>query len=1058
MDNPGTSINFDANALYADEENEREFEDKQQQNELKELLTNAFDDILDMDDDDDEDSSSSDFSLYGNANNHQNNHHKKIVTNTRTVLTTNNNNGVKSYHHQQQQQQQKIIYQQQYSTPAINQLPPPPLQLNINEQTINYEHHYNIKEEDDDDDDDDEQPRELIHPTPQLHQKQQQKQHDIDQQQQQDMHHLHIGNDHHLNHDEDDDEDDDDIDESKFQFGNGLQLELNQQTPKNPNYNLNSNGLEMNNVVDNNDDEENFDDLNINQFEFMNIDSINRQYGRLQLLYKVRGKKLEEVTNRFEAFKEDVNREIRAMKHRLSMADKEKEQAQLSLEQSKELCQQYNMEIQILNKQNQEIKIDFDKIKEINENLHVKLQETNDEIESLNYQIEKQQNLDSIERLKVQHEQILTQIREKYEHEMFLSNENLNKYELELNEQHQLCDLLRSQLDQSLKQSDQALIERGDTINRLNKRLLELQKQYDDLLILRNLNSNEVSQTNLKLYERITYLENMNQDREKYFQQLQDRNKDLEEQVKLNEAMHLCQQQQQQQNVSDSTEFNTTANESVITLKKELERSLNLLKVKRNDIQKYQNEIQKLKDQVVKSPPVQQSNLGCLNVSQQQNFIDELNKEKMELQSDLTDLKLRLEESYQHSDGVAQHKQDLENEIYNKNEQIEHLSNELTRLREETNVAFIEDRLKIVFNSEKVELVNKYELNIQCLKLDLDNLNVEVSKLKQLYVDVCNEKNDIEDRLRNCHDKELKQLMFDYELKMKKMDEKYLNLEKNYENDKINFKNDIEKNYQDSKLSEKNLVEEINVLKIERKKLEGDFKNDVDILTKEKFSFIEKISSLENESKILKTNEIDCLNFKIKNYENQIENFKNEKFNLIERISNLEKEAEKVKKLPVYENEIENLNKKVKCFEADVLKIEKEKFLMSEKLAGLEKDNDGYKKLCSDQTEVEILKKKVEKYEFDIELLNKTYLNEKMVLIKQENEKYTSLENDNSKLVQKFDTLKSDYDNLNAKYKNEYNQLKNQNDEVNKKFSKELETKLNEVFFVCTFEINKSRA
>ena len=163
------------------------------------------------------------------------------------------------------------------------------------------------------------------------------------------MDHLNITNDHLLNPNDEtdiqDEEKEDNIDETfKLHFGNGLQLELNQQqfqTPKNPNYNISSNGLEMNNgrAVGANIDEDSFDDLDINQFEFMNTDSKNRQYRRLQFLYEVRGKKLE-VLNHFEVFK-NVNRELRAMKLRFKLNDKEKDKAQLRLEQSNQLCQQY---------------------------------------------------------------------------------------------------------------------------------------------------------------------------------------------------------------------------------------------------------------------------------------------------------------------------------------------------------------------------------------------------------------------------------------------------------------------------------------------------------------------------------------------------------------------------------------------------------------------------------------------------------------------------------------------------------------------------------------------
>lgn len=46
----------------------------------------------------------------------------------------------------------------------------------------------------------------------------------------------------------------------------------------------------------------------------------SKQYQQLQALYKARGRKLEEMTNDFDTFKEEKERELRILKHQLSIA------------------------------------------------------------------------------------------------------------------------------------------------------------------------------------------------------------------------------------------------------------------------------------------------------------------------------------------------------------------------------------------------------------------------------------------------------------------------------------------------------------------------------------------------------------------------------------------------------------------------------------------------------------------------------------------------------------------------------------------------------------------
>jgi len=142
-------------------------------------------------------------------------------------------------------------------------------------------------------------------------------------------HHEHLTNDHDLSLNETDNEEENhhhnepqtpinNNNVNKYLPG-GLQLEF-AETPMNRNSNEKS-------IIDLNElDEAQLKQLQAEeekqQQEYFNIDHLNRLYCQAQFLYKIRGKKLEEVTNRFTTYQEDMSREMRAMKHRLYLAEK----------------------------------------------------------------------------------------------------------------------------------------------------------------------------------------------------------------------------------------------------------------------------------------------------------------------------------------------------------------------------------------------------------------------------------------------------------------------------------------------------------------------------------------------------------------------------------------------------------------------------------------------------------------------------------------------------------------------------------------------------------------
>jgi len=218
--------------------------------------------------------------------------------------------------------------------------------------------------------------------------------------------------------------------------------------------------------------------------EYFNIEHLNRLYCQAQFLYKVRGKKLEEVTNRFTTYQEDMSREVRAMKHRLYLAEKEREAAEASVEQAHQLCGQYKAEAEAAVKGGGEVQERCEKLKTANRVLEQRLAETEEEIENLQVQISEQQKLDTMERVQEQHERFIEQMRSQYEKELLQVREAAAEAQKGVQEKCEVIRMLRAQLEAAVGNAERAAVERADTVNRLTKSLNDLQAKYDqDVLI-----------------------------------------------------------------------------------------------------------------------------------------------------------------------------------------------------------------------------------------------------------------------------------------------------------------------------------------------------------------------------------------------------------------------------------------------------------------------------------------------------------------------------------------------------------------------------------------------
>jgi hypothetical protein len=494
--------------------------------------------------------------------------------------------------------------------------------------------------------------------------------------------HEHLTNDHELSLNETDNEEEDDyhhhnnnklhnrktekldnpnitpLANPKYAFNNGIQLEFN-NTETNNNQDKK---YEETSVIDLNElDEEQLEQLKVEedkqQKEYFNIDNLNRQYCQTLFLYKVRGKKLEETKNLLASYQEDTAKEIRAMKHRLSMAEQEKQSIQTSLDQVHDLCNQYKSETDLNKKTALDLQDKCEKLKHTNRMLEQKLAENEEIIDNLQIQIGEQQKLDTLERVQEQHEHFIQQMRDQYEKDIFQLKEKIGESQSDLSEKQNIIHMLRKQLETSTNNAELASVERADTINRLTKNLTDLQTKYDQDILLSNLSSGK----KLNIHNDTNY-------------------------AKLEE----CKQ-----------------------------------------------EIQRLT-----------------------NLVDEYEREKMDLHNDLMEKNSKLDQLMEQEEQFQQMKNSLELDIYSKQQHILECEKVIEQMHHSNN--------QEINNQQNQQIINEYEAQLGELKLRLTNREHEIQKIREMYIDVCNDKNNLQDSMKLQYDT-------DYELKLKQRVQSTLN-------------------------------------------------------------------------------------------------------------------------------------------------------------------------------------------------------------------------------------------------------------------------------------------
>ncbi|NP_001087086.1 centrosomal protein of 152 kDa [Xenopus laevis] len=545
----------------------------------------------------------------------------------------------------------------------------------------------------------------------------------------------------------------------------------------------------------------NFDDL---QREFLDTgenSTGNMQFVQLQVLYKARGRQLEEQNNKLE----ESERQIRYLNHQLAIVKDQKDGLTISLQESQSLLQNSReMEIQ-LKGQLTALEKTVESLTTNEEQLRKELNISKVAMESFQQQLLDLRRSESIQRAREQHETVVSMLKKKHEEQVLALQQKLDDVNAMLNEEKELCSRLETRLKLSERKEAESKLEKTDIINRLSKSLEESQKQCANLLQSGSIQ--EATQLRLQL-QQVQSSKIINDGMNKA---LQEEVRELQEQITMYESaarLGAFVNSGEEQQLSDSyvelgiKNFNwqksrlgrivanngvkndLSSEEIILELKTELERCLNSNKTKRKQIVQLQAELKghllkneelkksmEIAERTARDSQIQAENLANkvnnspFYSSSSDRFREEIQKlqsEKQILQQENEKHLLFIKEFTVNEEKLKASNQELCNEMrgmiqdfdQDKKEAIERCERTYEQHNEDIK-AHLLNELYEKFESEKELLSQGYEEKITLLQAQMNEIHREMAAVQECYIAVCKEKDALEENMREHFKKEL---------------------------------------------------------------------------------------------------------------------------------------------------------------------------------------------------------------------------------------------------------------------------------------------------------------
>ncbi|XP_062439672.1 centrosomal protein of 152 kDa [Rhea pennata] len=576
-----------------------------------------------------------------------------------------------------------------------------------------------------------------------------------------------------------------------------------------------------------------FEDL---QHEFLGSDensSENMQIIQLQVLNKARERQLEELNEKLE----ESAQQIRYLNHQLSMVKDEKDGLAVSLRESQKLYQNGKEREVHLEGQIKALETQIQTLTASEEQLLKQSKVAEVAIESMQKQLLELQRSDALQRAREQHEAVISALKQKYEKQVLLLEQKLDTTNSALREQNELCNRLGEHVKQLEKMLEENKCEKTEIINRLTRSLEESQKQCANLLQTGSIQ--ETNQLRLQLQQAQSahmISNNMNKALQEELMDLKEEITLYESAAKLGVFLNDAGGELSESYVDLGIKSNwkksrfcsaiqnrdldkeLSKDEIIIELKAELERLLSSNKTKRNKITQLQNDLKDYQKaleeskQLLKaekaskaSEPVKNLNDTLVATPSVSDHLKEevlrLRKANENLMQEVEKHALTIEELKASEEKLKNSNQDLCYQMRqmvqdfdeDKQEAIDRCERMYQQHHEDTKAQFEKDVVER-YAAEKQQLIQTYEETISQFKADMEELNSEMTAVKEFYIAVCGEKDTLETTLRQKFEEE--QQLKEEKLKKQLLEEKEVSLN--------HLRIELEEKYNNSIIAAKN--------------------------------------------------------------------------------------------------------------------------------------------------------------------------------------------------------------------------------------------------------------
>ncbi|XP_053934079.1 centrosomal protein of 152 kDa [Cuculus canorus] len=598
--------------------------------------------------------------------------------------------------------------------------------------------------------------------------------------------------------------------------------------------------------------------------------SENMQILQLQVLNKARARQLEELNEKLEKSAQ----QIRYLNHQLSMVKDEKDGLAVSLCESQKLYQNGKEREVHLEGQIKALETQIQTLTTNEEQILKQSKVAEVAMESMQKQLLELQRSDALQRAREQHEAIVSALKQKYEKQVLSLEQKLDTTTSALREQEELCKSLGEHVKQLEKMLEETKCEKTEIINRLTRSLEESQKQCANLLQTGSMQ--ETNQLRFQLQQaQSAHLisNNMNKALQEELMELKEEIALYESAAKLGVILNDA-EGELPANLSDSyvnlgikkisgkkLKFSSallnrdmdkelSKDEIIVELKAELERLLSSNKKKRNQITQLQNDLKdcqktleeykqllKVEKASKESEPVTNWNDTLVASSSASDNLKEevlrLRKANETLLQEVENHTLTIKELKENEEKLKNLNQDLccqmrmmvQDFDQDKQEAIDRCERTYQQHHEDTKAHFEKDLMERCA-AEKQQLIQAYEETISQLKSNIEELNREMTTVKECYIGVCGEKDALEATLRQKFEQE--QQLKEEKLKKQLLEEK--------ENSLKLLRNELEEKHNSSMMAakkqwlkekEQQVEEEVALAKVRWEKEEKENKEQV---------------------------------------------------------------------------------------------------------------------------------------------------------------------------------------------------------------------------------------